>query len=1113
MSVRPLDLAGQTETLTSNSDPPRPRGADAGFLAQVFNLLHRGVALRNPCELSGRLRPWTPRRMQSGDAADCKSALQACAAPVPLARRRGASFAIRHSSFVILLLLLAGAAPAQQCAPQPPGLIHWWPGTLDAGGFAEDLIGNNQGTLASGVTVVPAGVGGSAFQFDGATGGIALGNVPDLDFAPDSSFSIEAWVNWQGFTDPSNDGQVIVALNYDCSETVQSLVVNNTGTDAGKIFFAVRDADGLSARAMPALPLLPNNFYHVVGVREVLNGSKTLSLYLNGVLAASEPDPSVGVLALNTPDWIGQRNWCGTFNYFNGQIDEVSVYDRALTPLEIQALYSADSAGKCLTPLPANVVVDADTPQWLLDSLTVVEGDLTLQASGRSTLSLPNLKFLGGSLVVDHNGELVRLDAEQLLTVGGSVTIQVNGALTSINLNRLETVGGSVVLVGNSALTTAGLNALAEVVGTAMISGNPVLGNVCLPALRTVGGSLEVADNPSAINLCLPLLLTVGGDLIIANNISLADVTVPSVKTVGGSLTVTNNTTAVGVDLRGLTSTGGDVTVTNNTAAVGVDLRGLTSTGGDVTVTNNTAAVGVDLRGLTSTGGGVTVTNNTAAVGLDLRGLTSTGGGVTVTNNTAAVGVDLSGLSSTGGDVTITGNGTATVTLGTATTGTSISGNLTIETSGSVVDTGGTTATGNVDVSGAGTVSLTAATSAPAATGAVNGGTTVTLVNTEAAMQAALPSGAFSSRVGFSVQRLDPATLPVVQGVDANNAPVNVDPVAAYQFNFAIPTLNADATLRFVVDLAALSQPEQAALLGAVASGSATLAVQNDTPGSLYQTFPVCANGQTPAANGGCVEVLKLDANRAPLPPGSLATPAFVQFNGVAGHFSTYAVVIATPLTPPTDTLPPTSSAGVTPTPNGLGWNKDNVTVNLSATDNAGGSGVASITFRASGAQTIASTTVPGASAVVPLLTREGTTTITWFATDAAGNAEPARTLTVKLDKTPPLFLPVAKPALLKPADHRLVTVKVSLKVWDGLSGANGFTLVKVESSEPDSGLGGGDLPGDIKGWSPGTADLQGQLRAERSPTGLVRFYTLWYQASDKAGNTLKLPALVAVPK
>ncbi|MBI5385681.1 MAG: hypothetical protein HZA90_13465 [Verrucomicrobia bacterium] len=188
------------------------------------------------------------------------------------------------------------------------------------------------------------------------------------------------------------------------------------------------------------------------------------------------------------------------------------------------------------------------------------------------------------------------------------------------------------------------------------------------------------------------------------------------------------------------------------------------------------------------------------------------------------------------------------------------------------------------------------------------------------------------------------------------------------------------------------------------------------------------------------------------------------------------------------------------------------MSVNLSATDNAGGSGVKEMIYSASGAQRLASTTVPGASAVIPI-TREGTTTITYRARDHAGNLAAARTVTVKLDKTPPVVVAVALPALLRPADHRLVNIRVTVGVVDLLSGANGFTLVSVTSSEPDSGTGGGDVPGDIVGWALNTADRAGQVRAERSPTGRGRVYTLRYEATDKAGNKRIVPAFVAVPR
>ena len=75
----------------------------------------------------------------------------------------------------------------------------------------------------------------------------------------------------------------------------------------------------------------------------------------------------------------------------------------------------------------------------------------------------------------------------------------------------------------------------------------------------------------------------------------------------------------------------------------------------------------------------------------------------------------------------------------------------------------------------------------------------------------------------------------------------------------------------------------------------------------------------------------------------------------------------------------------------------------LGAIDNAGGSGVKDITYSATGAQPIASTSVTGASVTISIAT-QGQTTVTFFARDNAGNAEAPQTITVKLDKTPPVL-------------------------------------------------------------------------------------------------------------
>lgn len=101
------------------------------------------------------------------------------------------------------------------------------------------------------------------------------------------------------------------------------------------------------------------------------------------------------------------------------------------------------------------------------------------------------------------------------------------------------------------------------------------------------------------------------------------------------------------------------------------------------------------------------------------------------------------------------------------------------------------------------------------------------------------------------------------------------------------------------------------------------------------------------------------------------------------------------------DTSPPVTSAAATPAPNAAGWNRGNVTVVLTATDPDGAGDVARIHYSATGAQVIAPTFASGAVANV-VIAAEGLTTLSYFADDGAGNTEAAKSLNVRIDRTPP---------------------------------------------------------------------------------------------------------------
>ena len=206
------------------------------------------------------------------------------------------------------------------------------------------------------------------------------------------------------------------------------------------------------------------------------------------------------------------------------------------------------------------------------------------------------------------------------------------------------------------------------------------------------------------------------------------------------------------------------------------------------------------------------------------------------------------------------------------------------------------------------------------------------------------------------------------------------------------------------------------------------------------------------------------------------------------------------------DGIPPVTTASISPPPNAAGWHRTAASVALTATDESGGSGVEEIHVALSGAES-GSQVIPGADATV-LISAEGTTTLTYFAVDFAGNQEAPKTVTVRIDGTRPVIagLPAAG-CTLWPPDHRLVTV-ASVTASDPGSGlAAGSLVVTGVSSEPENGLGDGDTAPDVV-IAGGTV----QLRAERAGTGTGRVYTLTATATDVAGNLATATAICRVP-
>ena len=117
------------------------------------------------------------------------------------------------------------------------------------------------------------------------------------------------------------------------------------------------------------------------------------------------------------------------------------------------------------------------------------------------------------------------------------------------------------------------------------------------------------------------------------------------------------------------------------------------------------------------------------------------------------------------------------------------------------------------------------------------------------------------------------------------------------------------------------------------------------------------------------------------------------------------------------------------------------------------------------------------------------------------------------VDDVPPTIDVALSPALLWPANHKMVSVTATVVAADNCPGVS-YVLTSVTSSEPDDAVMGGDgaTSGDIQGVEIGSEDTSFDLRAERLGSGDGRTYTAVYTALDASGHQTDGAAVVHVP-
>jgi tellurite resistance-related uncharacterized protein len=268
-------------------------------------------------------------------------------------------------------------------------------------------MGLNNGILQSGTTFTNGEVG-QAFSFDGVNGYVEIPRAASLD-AP-SQLTIDFWMN----VNPAQPmGTKVVGLvtsdfyGFEIGTAASKLGVSFfISTDNGNSFVSTSDLNSSGA------VFSPGQWHHIAGVYD----GTEVQLYLDGQALgnAASVTGQVSPMLANSFVAIGSsdgRTTCGDCfgtRRFEGLIDEVDYFNRALSASEIAAIYTAGAFGKCVTAsapyiyvqptnqvaivgenLSWNVVVAGTPPlayQWQFDGTNLIGATDT-------TLTLTNVQL------------------------------------------------------------------------------------------------------------------------------------------------------------------------------------------------------------------------------------------------------------------------------------------------------------------------------------------------------------------------------------------------------------------------------------------------------------------------------------------------------------------------------------------------------------------------------------------------------------------------------------------------------------------------------------------------------------------------------------------------
>jgi trimeric autotransporter adhesin len=205
------------------------------------------------------------------------------------------------------------------------GLVGYWRLSEPFGSVAFDSKSTNDGAYKNGTTLAAAGAltttNDFGASFDAVNDYVNVPNTAALDLT--SGITLEAWAK------PSSVSDRLVVSKRDATGYAWEMGFATSGAAIGRI-------NSNTNEARTATIYTTGNWYLLTMTYD----QSTIRLYVNGVQQATFAYTGA-ITTPNIPVMIGRRGTTGSESWFSGTIDEVAIYNRALSATEVQAHYDA----------------------------------------------------------------------------------------------------------------------------------------------------------------------------------------------------------------------------------------------------------------------------------------------------------------------------------------------------------------------------------------------------------------------------------------------------------------------------------------------------------------------------------------------------------------------------------------------------------------------------------------------------------------------------------------------------------------------------------------------------------------------------------------------------